>query len=244
MVTYTTRSDLLSLGPPRRTPAGPGQDYFGTKGRDMVQAFTHKAFVAELQALRPTVDNIRNMLGAARHAFNRHSVKELETLAALHRTVTLELDLVFEKVENLMANKASGEQTWLPRLQGLLTHLEIMTAHVAALAEPIRMKCKSGALFTDEDVFFINNFFSKLTGFMRGLVDVFKYRDPLLRKYLLTEAEALLAECFAIAQDHETRMMDGFGHPQAWGIFLAILDQGRLILRHFMDVVRMLDGAA
>jgi len=208
----------------------------------MPEVFTEQAFQKTLNNLCPTIDNLRLMIGAARHAFNRHSVKELEGLTALQDTVTLDLDLVFEKVEIALEKRREAEKPVLLRLQDVLTQLEIMGAHIAGLAEPIRMKTKGGALFSDEDVIFVNNLFSKLTGFMRTLVDIFKYRDPVLRKYLLSESTDLIKECFAKNKDHETRMMDGFGHPQAWGIFLAILEQARLILTHLIELVKLFEN--
>ena len=208
----------------------------------MVKEFTEQTFKETLKALCPIIVNLCDMLVAARHAFNRHSVKELEGLAALQKTVTLEIDPIFEKVEIALEKKRQAEQPVLLRLQGVLTHLEIIGAQIGGMADPIRMKTKGGALFSDEDVIFLNNLFSKLTGLLRTLLDVFTYGDPLLRKYILEEGASLRDECFTRAQDHESRMMDDFGHPQAWGIYLAILEQARLILGHLVDLIKILDG--
>ena len=51
-----------------------------------------EAFLDQLKALCPTVDNLRLMLGAARHAFNRHSLAKLEEIARLKDEITFALD--------------------------------------------------------------------------------------------------------------------------------------------------------
>ena len=150
----------------------------------MAKEFSEQTFKETLKALCPIISNLCDMLVAARHAFNRHSVKELEGLAALQKAVTLEIDPFFEKVEMALKDKRQADQPVLPRLQGVLTHLEIIGSQIGGIADPIRMKTKGGALFSDEDVIFINNLFSKLTGLLRTLADVFTYQDPLLKKYM------------------------------------------------------------
>ena len=47
-------------------------------------------FAHQLHALCPIVDTLRLMFGAARHAFNRSSKAELEELAKLQDTFTLD----------------------------------------------------------------------------------------------------------------------------------------------------------
>lgn len=206
----------------------------------MAEEIREKAFREQLDALCPTLDNLRLMLGAARHAFNRHSSKELEELAKLQDTLTLDLDTVFEKVELALKKKRQAEKPYLLRLHGILTHLEIIGAHAVALAEPIKRKTRDGVIFSDEDFTYLNNLFSAHTGLMRALVDVFKQDNPTLRTYMLNESKKLIEECFAAATDHQTRMMEGVGQPQAWSIFLSILDHLRLILRHLIDIVKLL----
>ena len=65
----------------------------------MAEELKKEAFLNQLKALCPTVDNLRLMLGAARHAFNRHSLAKLEEIARLKDDITFALDPIFEQVE-------------------------------------------------------------------------------------------------------------------------------------------------
>jgi Na+/phosphate symporter len=197
-------------------------------------------FAHQLHALCPIVDTLRLMFGAARHAFNRSSKAELEELAKLQDTFTLDIDVFFEDVEKGLEKAGASDKPALLRLQGILTHLEIVGANISAMSDPIRRKIKFGATFADVDFYYLNNLFTQHTGFMRGLVDVFKHDDSMLRSYLLHESQKIIEQCYRAGVDHETRMVDGFGQPEAWSIYLSILDHTRIILRHVMDIVKAL----
>jgi Na+/phosphate symporter len=206
----------------------------------MTKELKEKTRPKHWEDLCPTVDNLRLMLGAARHAFNRHSAAELEELAKLQDEITLDLDLVFEEVELALEKTSETEKPYWLQLQGILTHLEIIGANIAALEGPIRKKIKSNVMLSDKDVMYLNNLFSCQTGLMRSLVDIFKKNDPVLKKYLIQESERLIAECFAATAEHETRMMDNFGQPQAWSVYLSLLEHTRIILHHLIDIIKLL----
>ena len=61
-------------------------------GDTMAEELKKKAFLNQLKALCSTVDNLRLMLGEARHAFNRHSLAKLEEIARLKDEITFALD--------------------------------------------------------------------------------------------------------------------------------------------------------
>jgi Na+/phosphate symporter len=180
------------------------------------------------------------MLGAARHAFNRHSLEELENIARLHENFTLDIDPFFEQVEAGLAAASEPDKEGLLKLQKVLANLEFMADKIGALAEPIRRKGNHGAILSDKDFFHVNDLFSQQMGFMRALVDIFQYNDASLKAYVLQKSQNLRDTCFSDQVEHETRMMDSPGQPDAWSIYLAILDQFRDILANLITIVETL----
>lgn len=206
----------------------------------MAQQIKDKTKAKQWERLCPIVDNMRLMLGASRHAFNRHSAAELEEVARLQDIITLDLDLIFEEVELALEKTPEVDKPFWLQLQGVLTHLEIIGANIVALEGPIRKKIRSNVMLADQDVMHVNDLFSHQMGFMRSLVDIFTLNDPLLKKYLQQESERLIAECYAAATEHETRMMDSFGQPQAWSVYLTLLEHTRIILHHLIDIIKLM----
>jgi Na+/phosphate symporter len=200
-----------------------------------------QAFREQLKALCPLVDNIRLMIAAARHAFNRHSPAQLEEMARLHKTLTLDIDPFFEKVEAGLKKGATADQPYLVKLQKILTHLEMMADRVASLADHLRYKANRGVILSEEDFFAVNDLFSQLTGFMRTLVDIFEVNDATTKAYALQEGQKLTDAWFKAEAEHGTRMMDTPGQPSAWSVYLAILERSREIAGHLADIIKSLD---
>jgi Na+/phosphate symporter len=207
----------------------------------MTEIRAEQAFKEKLQALCPLVDNIRLMVEAARHAFNRHSQAELEKMAALHRDFTLDIDLFFEDVEGGIKKGAGDTQPCLTKLQNILTHLELLADRVASLADHLRYKANHGVILSEEDLFVVNNLFSQLTGFLHSLVDIFQVNDPSLKAYVRQESQKQTDLWFRSEADHRTRMMDSPGQPDAWSVYLAILSASREAAGHLMEIVKSLD---
>jgi Na+/phosphate symporter len=206
----------------------------------MAEELKKEAFLEQLMALCPTVDNLRLMLGAARHAFNRHSLAKLEEIARLQDDITFDLDPIFKQLETGVGKSSDADKPYLLKLQGILSSLELMADKIAGLAEPIRRKGNHGAILSDKDLFHVNDLFSRQTGLLRALVDIFHHDDVSLKAYLLNEGQKLRDSCFLDEVEHETRMTDSPGQPDAWSIYLAILDHFRQILAHLMDIVKIL----
>jgi Na+/phosphate symporter len=207
----------------------------------MPDELTQQNFQDQVKALCPLVDNLRLMIAAARHAFNRHSQAQLDEMARLQQTFTLDIDPFFEKVERGLKKTSAADKPYLLKLQKILTNLELMTDKIARMADHLRHKANHGAILSDQDFFAVNNLFSQLTGFMRSLVDIFQINDASMKAYVLRESDKLTAGWFKSETDHETRMMDTPGQPDAWSIYLAILELSREILGHLEDIVKSLD---
>jgi Na+/phosphate symporter len=207
----------------------------------MAKELKKEALLDQLKALCPTVDNLRLMLGAARHAFNRHSLAKLEEIAQLKDNIIFDLDPFFEQLEADLGKSPEADKPHLQRLQRILSHLELMVDKIAGLAEPIRRKGNRGAIFSDKDFFHVNDLFSQQMGLMRALVDIFLYDDASLKAYVLDESKKLRGTCFQEEVEHETRMMDGPGQYNAWSIYLIILDHFREILGHLLEIVGSLE---
>lgn len=198
------------------------------------------AFRDHLKALCSTLDNLRLMLGAARHAFNRHSLSKLEEIARLQDDIMYDLEPIFEQVEAGLGRSSEVNKPYLLKLKEILSHLELMADKIAALADPIRRKGNHGAILSDKDFFHVNDLFSQQMGLMRALVDIFHNDDASLKAYLLNEGQKLRGSCFLDEVEHETRMTNSPGQPDAWSIYLDILDHSREILGHLMDIVKIL----
>lgn len=198
-------------------------------------------FKDQVKALCPLVENMRLMIAAARHAFNRHSQAQLEEMARLQQDFTLDIDPFFEEVERGLKRGSAADKPYLLKLQKILTNLELMTDKIARMADHLRHKANHGAILSDQDFFAVNNLFSQLTGFMRSLVDIFQINDASMKAYVLQESDKLTAGWFKSETDHETKMMDTPGQPDAWSIYLAILEISREILGHLEDIVKSLD---
>ena len=207
----------------------------------MEKDFTKLSFREQLKTLNPLVDILRRMLGAARHAFNRHSQKELETISELKETFTLNSDPFFEQVETAVEKTSQTEKSDLLRIRGILTQLELMAHKISGLVEPIRRKGNRGIILSDRDFFQVNDLFSQQTGFMRALVDIFQQNDPALKAYVLNESRQVRDTCFQDESAHQTGMMDSPGQPGAWSIYINILDSFRDSLEHLILVVESLD---
>lgn len=206
----------------------------------MTEKLSPKGFRQQLKALCPLVDALRLMLGAARHAFNRHSRPQLEKIAHQQSDFTLDIDLFFEQVEKSLANASEADKPELLKFREVLSNLELMADKIAGLAEPIRRKGNRGAILSDKDFFHVNDLFSQQMGFMHALVDIFQYNDASLKAYLLQESQKLRDTCFHDGVEHETRMMDSPGQPEAWSVYLEILDTFRDILGYLMAIVKSL----
>ena len=207
----------------------------------MTEEQSQKAFQDQLKALCPLVDNMRLILAAARHAFNRHSQAQLEEMARRQKNFTLDIDSFFEKVEAGLKKGSTEDKPYLLKLQKILTNLELMANRIASLAEHLRHKANHGAILSDQDFFAVNNLFSQLTGFLRSLVDIFQVNDASLKAYVFQESQKLSGGWFRSETDHETKMMDTPGQPDAWSIYIAILEVSREVVGHLEEIIKSLD---
>jgi len=205
----------------------------------MTGASVPKDFRNHLKALGPLVDLIRQMLAAARHAFNRHSRAQLEEMARFHKNFTLEIDPFFEKVEKGLKPGGAAPPELLA-LKDILTHLELMAHKVAGLTEHLRYKANHGAILADQDVFAVNNLFSRLNGLLQALVDIFQINDAALKAYLVQECHQISEGGFRSETAHKTEMMDTPGRPDAWSVYLAILEASRAVTGHLAAIVTSL----
>ncbi|MEJ5330249.1 MAG: hypothetical protein WHT07_08850 [Desulfobaccales bacterium] len=193
-----------------------------------------------LKDLCPLVDLVREMLGTARHAFNRHSKAELEKLARLHTEFTVKIDPLFQRVEEELSKSSSaGNPEWLT-VKEILTRLELLAYEISRLSEPLQQKANRGAILADEQLFQVNDAFSRLTGLLRTLTDILQTNDPALKAYLQKEGEHLRQQCLGHQTALETRMMDSPGQPGAWSVYIGILERFRDCLAHLCALVHSL----
>jgi len=195
-----------------------------------------------LDALSPVIENLRRMLGAARHAFNRNSVEDLQELTRLREVTSQGIKATLEQIESATAARPEAERVPLVRLHEILNHLNLICENIAALGEPLRKKMIDKLLFTDKAFFDVNYVFTHQTGLMRSLLDFLKTDNPLLRKYVEEEAQNLIQGCLNAATEHENRLIEGICLPQASPVFLGLLDHMRLICRHVLGVVKLRGG--
>jgi len=195
-------------------------------------------------ALSPAIENLRRMLGAARHAFNRNSLEDLQELTRLRGVTSQEIKATLEQVERATAERSEAERVPLLRIHEILNRLQLMCENIAALAEPIRKKIVDKLLFTDKAFFDVNYIFTHQTGLMRSLLDFLRTDNQLLGKYAEEEGQNIIQVCLNAATEHENRLIEGICLPQASPVFLGMLDHMRLICRHVLGIVKLRGGTS
>ncbi len=193
-----------------------------------------KEHVADLD---PVVTKLVAGTGAARDAFNRHSRSSMEEMQNLSRTAAQEIEAALKKLEGEKAQAAAAE---FQRLSGIYQHLQIMSQSMGALADPIQKKIKDGVLFSDKAVAQTNYLFDTQAGLLRSVLDIFKTDNEFLKIYTESEARNLIQACSNFATEHETRLIEGLCQPQAAPLFLAILENIRIMGQQERDIVKLL----
>ena len=214
------------------------------KNASQSQAALNQPYDELVDALSPVIENLRRMLGAARHAFNRNNIEDVQELTRLRGVTSQEITATLEQVESATAKRPEAERVPLVRIHEMLNHLQLISENIAALGEPIRKKILDKLLFTDKAFFDVNYVFTHQTGLMRSLLDFLKTDNQLLRKYSEEEAQNLIQVCLNAATEHENRLIEGICLPQASPVFLGILDHMRLICRHVLGVVKLRGGTS
>ncbi len=172
------------------------------------------------------------MVGAARDAFNRHGLIDIDQINKLQSEAGAKIIAAMQEIDDLIKKKPESERpTWL-RAHSLLTHLKMITQNLGGLEEPIRKKIKERVLFSDKAVSQTNQLFDHQTGMLRTLLDIIKTNNEFLKKYSLEEGKKLVQACIDYATEHEARLIEGVCLPQASPIFLAILDRLRTVYQH------------
>lgn len=183
----------------------------------------------------PVIAKLVAGTGAARDAFNRHSRSSVEEMLNLSRTAAQEIEAAFKKLEKDQAQDPERQ-----RLAGIYKHLQIMSQSLGALADPIQKKIKDAVLFSDKAVSQTNYLFDTQAGILRSVLDICKTSNDFLKKYTEKEARNLIQACSNFATEHETRLIEGVCLPQAAPIFLAILENIRIIGQQERDIVKLL----
>jgi len=214
------------------------------KNESQPQAALNQPSDELVDALSPVIENLRRMLGAARHAFNRNNLEDVQELTRLRGVTSQEIKATLEQVESATAKRPEAERIRLVRIHEILNHMQLICENIAALGEPIRKKILDKLLFTDKAFFDVNYVFTHQTGLMRSLLDYLKTDNQLLRKYSEEEAQNLIEVCLNAATEHENRLIEGICLPQASPVFLGILDHMRLICRHVLGVVKLRGGTS
>jgi len=196
-----------------------------------------RSFKDRLQGI---FDQLLAMVGAARDAFNRHGLNNLQELQRLQGLALTEINAVIKEVDALLAQKAEKDKpSWL-RSHSVLTHLHIVAENLGGLADPIHRKIKGTVLFSDKAVSQTNGLFDHQAGMLRSLMDIIKTNNDFLKRYTREEGQRMIKACLDYATEHEARLIEGVCTPQASPIFLAMLDRLGIIYRHESDIAALL----
>ncbi|MDD2901624.1 MAG: hypothetical protein PHU44_04255 [Syntrophales bacterium] len=201
----------------------------------------HPALKEHSGELAVIVGNLVAGTGAARDAFNRHSRSSMEEMRTLIRTAAQDLEAALKHLDVQMARKSPGEGAALKRLASVYNRLQIIAQNLDALADPIHKKIKDGVLFSDKAVSQTNYLFDTQAGMLRSVLDIIKTDNEFLKRYTETEARNLVQACNNFATEHETRLIEGLCLPQAAPLFLAILENMRMIGQHEAEIVQLLN---
>jgi Na+/phosphate symporter len=194
----------------------------------------------QVAVLGPIVDRLLTMMGAARDAFNRHSLASLRELRSLRDIVAQAFHDLARQLKSLMARKSENERLILVRIHSILDHLKVIGENIAGCAEPIEQKIRGAILFSDKAVTQANFLFDQHSGMIRSVLDIIKTDNEFLKKYVLEESRKLGEACLAFATEHEDRMIEGVCLPQAAPIFLALLDRMRIIAQQEVNIASLL----
>jgi len=178
--------------------------------------------------------------GAARDAFNRHSRSSMEEMQTLNRTAVQEIDAALKKLEGQMGRKSPADPEALTRLANLYKHFRTISQHLGALADSIQKKIKDGVLFSDKAVAQTNYLFDSQAGMLRSVLDIIKTDNEFLKRYTEAEARNIIQACNNFATEHESRLIEGLCLPQAAPLFLAILDNLRMMGQQEAGIVQIL----
>lgn len=188
----------------------------------------------------PVKDKLVAMLGAARDAFNRHSRASLEQFKTLEAATRQEIAAAQKKVIDYLGGAKGDEQKQLMVYQKLLVALEGLVNTLTGLREPIQKKVTDGVLFSEKAVQQTNGLFDTQAGLIRSIFDFLQTHNDFLKKFVQDEGVKMQKDCADFATEHETRLVEGLCTPQAAPIFLAILEQFRLLAKQEVDLLQHL----
>jgi Na+/phosphate symporter len=188
----------------------------------------------------PIGEKLVGMVGAARDAFNRHSLADLDKFKNLQAAASQEIGATLKKLEAQMAQAKPEDKTALTVWHNLLTGLNQVHATLSGLGEPIGKKVKDNILFSEKAVAQTNSLFDSQTGLLRSVFDLVLTGNSYLKKFVQQEGLNTQRECADFATEHETRLIEGLCTPQAAPIFLAILERFTSLGRHENDIVQNL----
>jgi Na+/phosphate symporter len=194
----------------------------------------------QVAVLSPMVERLLTMMGAARDAFNRHSLTSLGELNSLRGIMGQTVHDISRLVKSLIAPKSEDERLVLVRVHSILDHLMIIGDNIGQCADPIERKIRGAILFSDKAVTQANFLFDQHSGMIRSVLDIIKTDNEFLKKYVLEEGRKLGQACLSFATEHEERMIEGLCLPQAAPIFLALLNRMRTIAQHEVDIATLL----
>jgi Na+/phosphate symporter len=186
------------------------------------------------------VDRLLTMMGAARDAFNRHSLASLGELNSLRGIVGQTVQDMSKQLQSLIARKSEDERLVLDRVHSVLEHLMSIGDNIGQCADPIERKIRGAILFSNKAVTQANFLFDQHSGMIRSVLDIIKTDNEFLKKYVLEEGRKLGQACLSFATEHEERMIEGLCLPQAAPIFLALLDRMRTISQHEAEIAALL----
>ncbi len=188
----------------------------------------------------PVKDKLVAMLGAARDAFNRHSRASLEQFKQLEEATRQEIAAAQKKVIEYLGGAKGDEQKQLIMYQKVLVALEGLVNTLAGLREPVQKKVKDSVLFSEKAVQQTNSLFDTQAGLIRSIFDFLQTNNDFLKKFVQDEGVKMQKDCADYATEHETRLVEGLCTPQAAPIFLAILEQFRLLAKQEVDLLQHL----
>ncbi|AEB09688.1 hypothetical protein [Desulfobacca acetoxidans] len=184
----------------------------------------------------PLGEKLAGMIGAARDAFNRHSLAGLDQFKNLQEAAVKNIAAALEKLDASMSRASAADKIQLARSHSLLTRLQLMTEALGGLREPIEKKVKNSVLFSEKAVAQTNALFDQQSGLLRSVFDIIQTNNDFLKKFVQEESKKQVQNCADYATEHETRLIEGLCQPQAAPIFLAILDRFRTLAQQEVEI--------
>lgn len=186
------------------------------------------------------LDRLAEMFEKTRSVFIHQQAEPLEPLRQKRQDLIEEIAFAGAQADERMFGLALRSRRRYYRYQSILTHLDMVAAAIAGLAEVLLMQIKGGIPFSDKAVDQISLLLEYQETILGSLAESVRsgVREPL--RQVISLCRELCRCCLRFGTSHETRLVEGLCLPKAAPLFLSILDRMQTLAHHEVETVKLL----